>query len=176
MPIVAERNEFDIVWTSTKMDLAFLEHLEFSIWQKHLPKSVVVTNLGDITREARANGIKRWSKVGGVLLVGEKTFVNVASQKMGLQEYLQPDVLVLDEAHMMLKNPKNKVYETLTAIKTPRKIGKCGLTRGFISSVWSTTTLTHPCRYSADRVAFSKQRKCTSLHFFKAMLSCPRSQ
>ena len=103
---------------------AFLDRIEFNIWQQQLPRAMVVSNLGDVTLEARASAIKRWYHNGGVLLVSDKTFANVAS-KRELHAYLQPDVLILDEAHTMLKNPKNKVYKALLAVTTPRKIGKC---------------------------------------------------
>ena len=34
----------------------------------------------------------------------------------------QPDILVLDEAHTMLKNPKTQTFQKLQMIKTKRKI------------------------------------------------------
>jgi superfamily II DNA or RNA helicase len=88
---------------------------------------MVVSNLGDVTRDARPNAIKRWSKNGGVLLVSDKTLVSIASTKKGgngLLTYLQPDVVVMDEAHTMLRNSSSKVYQTLSALKTLRRIGE----------------------------------------------------
>jgi SNF2 family DNA or RNA helicase len=39
---------------------------------------------------------------------------------------LYQDVLVMDEAHIMLKNNKSKVFQVLSKVKTPRKIALTG--------------------------------------------------
>jgi hypothetical protein len=62
--------------------------------------------------------IKRWLTRGGVLLMSDRIFGGLASKN------LQPDVLVMDEAHTMLRNPSTTTYKALANIQTPRKIGQ----------------------------------------------------
>ena len=94
---------------------------------------MVVSNLGDLNVGARASTISRWSDNGGVLLISDKTLASIASKKQGEKvwlKYRQADVLVVDEAHTMLRKSTNKVYQALAAVTTTRKIGKCRSERG----------------------------------------------
>lgn len=119
--------------TATNDFLHCLEPSEFAIWQKNLLRSVVVSNLGDVTADARASTIRRWSDNGGILLVSDMTLASIASKKNGenvWEKYCEADVLVMDEAHTMLRKSANKVYKALAAVTTPRKIGKCRSDRG----------------------------------------------
>lgn len=71
--------------------------------------------------------IKRWATWGGVLLVSDKKLVSIVAannKNPAFLEQLQPNVLVLDEAHTMVKNSTTQIFKTLTSITTPRKIGK----------------------------------------------------
>jgi Holliday junction resolvasome RuvABC ATP-dependent DNA helicase subunit len=61
--------------------------------------------------------IKRWLERGGILLMSDRILAGLISKN------LQPDVLVLDEAHTMLRNPSTTMYKALANIQTPRKIG-----------------------------------------------------
>jgi hypothetical protein len=88
------------------------------MWQKNLKATVVVTNLGHVNPEGRSQSIMRWVSNGGVLLVSDRTLAGMA------KDNLQPDVLVLDEAHTMIRNSSTKIYKVLDSITTPRRIGK----------------------------------------------------
>jgi hypothetical protein len=92
-----------------------------------LSHTVLVSNLGQVGVDGRATLIKRWAARGGVLLVSDKTLVSIVLniKNVLLVEHLQADVLVLDEAHTMLRNTSTKVYKTLASIRTPRRIGTC---------------------------------------------------
>ena len=91
--------------------------VEFEIWQKDLPATIVVSNLGHVGPDGRGKSIKRWMSQGGVLLISDRMFG-------GIKHVLQPDVLVLDEAHTMVRNTKTNIYKALSSILTPRRIGK----------------------------------------------------
>ena len=70
--------------------------------------------------------IKRWATFGGVLLVSDKTLMSIVtsnSKNPVMLEQLQPHVLVLDEAHTMVRKSTNKIFKTLASFSTPRKIG-----------------------------------------------------
>lgn len=56
------------------------------------------------------------------MLMSSEGFLRIGKDKD--VSSIQCDVLVLDEAHTMLKNSKNKVFKALSAIETPRKIGE----------------------------------------------------
>lgn len=73
--------------------------------------------MGDVGPDGRAKAIKRWMSQGGVLLISDRTF-------SAIKQDLQPDVLVLDEAHTMVRNSSTKIYKALNNILTPRRIGK----------------------------------------------------
>jgi hypothetical protein len=92
-----------------------------------LSHTVLVSNLGQVGVDGRATLIKRWAARGGVLLVSDKTLVSIVLNIKNalLVEHLQADVLVLDEAHTMLRNSSTKVFKTLASIRTPRRIGTC---------------------------------------------------
>jgi transcriptional regulator ATRX len=98
---------------------------EFRKWTDHLDPSIRVSNLTDVNRDARPTAIRGWENRGGVLLLSDSLF----SRLMGNAEYterLQPDILVLDEAHTTLSNKSNASYKALSSIKTPRRIALTG--------------------------------------------------
>lgn len=89
-------------------------------WTKGLDP-LMVYNLASVEQSSRGSRIARWQDVGGILILGEQLFL--ALFKNGtIREKLQPDVLVLDEAHLMLKNSGTKVYKALSEIKTNRRL------------------------------------------------------
>jgi SNF2 family DNA or RNA helicase len=72
----------------------------------------------------RGRTIQRWAKQGGVLLTSDALFRNTV-KKMEFEQYLRspgPDVIILDEAHAMLKNKSNAVFKALNGVKTRRRI------------------------------------------------------
>jgi hypothetical protein len=111
--------------------------------------------------------IKRWATWGGVLLVSDKTLVSIFSlaeknKNLALLEELQPHVLVLDEAHTMVRNSKAKIFRTLTSITTPRKIGR-NVEIVFLSPC-NDTTDAFCSSFSALWISVSKQ--CKSFCFY----------
>jgi hypothetical protein len=79
---------------------------------------VAVTSLNDVKPERRAATIQKWTD--GVLLATDGILQNCK----GLETYLKPDVLVVDEAHTMIRNPRNKGFLMLKSIAPRRIIGK----------------------------------------------------
>ena len=147
------------------MFLHFVDRLEFDIWLKNLSSSIVVTNLGEVELKSRPLAIKRWSNKGGVLLVSDKTFASIFLKNKDLQRPFNPDVLILDEAHTMLKKSTNQVYQALSAVTTRRKIGKCRFVSRLLFPFTISSSLTcccnNPLIRSTDWVTFSKQCKGT---------------
>lgn len=71
---------------------------------------------------ARQNTIDRWQHTGGILLVTAGVLAKCIADPR-LCKSLQPNVLVVDEAHSMLNTSTTKIFSALSEIKTPRKIG-----------------------------------------------------
>lgn len=66
--------------------------------------------------------VLKWKKKGGVLLMNNDLFTTLCKKEDRMAKLLQPDVLVLDEAHTCLKNRNTKIYKFLNIIKTRRRI------------------------------------------------------
>jgi SNF2 family DNA or RNA helicase len=96
---------------------------EFDKWTGSMRNArLEVCNLVNVLDRRRA--IERWGKNGGILLVTDQTFRIAVKKKLCL-EHLQspgPDVIVLDEAHMMLKKKSNEIFKVLDGVATPRRI------------------------------------------------------
>jgi SNF2 family DNA or RNA helicase len=96
---------------------------EFEKWTGSLRNArLEVCNLVNVVDRRRA--IERWGENGGILLVTDHTFRAAVKKKLCL-EHLQspgPDVIVLDEAHMMLKKKSNEIFKVLDGVATPRRI------------------------------------------------------
>jgi len=92
---------------------------EIQKWTELLPIPLKSRNPWELHYSCRLREVEKWGKKGGVLIVGETLF-----QKSGFDivKRSQPDILVLDEAHTMLKNTSTKLYKTLECISTSRKI------------------------------------------------------
>ena len=58
--------------------------------------------------------LRRWTKRGGVVIVSHTRFT-----KMTLEEGFNPDMLVVDEAHLM-KNPSTQLYEAMSRHTEPK--------------------------------------------------------
>ena len=69
--------------------------------------------------------MKKWERDGGVLLVSDSLLVREKNKDKYLYNSLikHTQVLVVDEAHSMLKNRNTKIFEALSGIPTRRKIG-----------------------------------------------------
>jgi SNF2 family DNA or RNA helicase len=95
---------------------------EFDKWTQGMGTLIRVHNLADGGNRGRT--IQRWAKQGGVLLTSDALFRNTV-KKMEFEQYLRspgPDVIILDEAHIMLKNKSNAVFKALNGVKTRRRI------------------------------------------------------
>jgi len=79
--------------------------------------------------------VEKWSGEGGILLSSVDTFRCackglLASNNEGSMEKLYknaflspgPDIVILDEAHLMLKNSKSEISKALSAMATMRRI------------------------------------------------------
>lgn len=73
-------------------------------------------------RNVRSRIVKQWNQLGGVLLMSDATFAKLAQEKEMYPSLQKPDVLVVDEAHT-IKNSGTKIFQALSEISTPRKIG-----------------------------------------------------
>jgi hypothetical protein len=71
--------------------------------------------------------IERWKKRGGILLTSQHMLRELFEKNEKTPGYdinfLQPNLLIVDEAHMMLKSQGTKIFKALSLIKTKRKIG-----------------------------------------------------
>jgi len=94
---------------------------EVNLWTGDLDLPLVAYNLQMIEKTSRGNFVGQWKRSGGLLIVGEMLFCSICKDN-NMLELLQPDVLVLDEAHTMLKHSKNQVFKTLHKLRTRRRI------------------------------------------------------
>ena len=92
---------------------------EVEKWTGKLDEPLKVLNLSKVQAGYRPTELKKWKQTGGLLVISDALFLIVAKDIM---KAAQPDVLVLDEAHTMLKNTTNKGFKLLRAIKTKRRI------------------------------------------------------
>jgi len=89
---------------------------EITAWTGSLKNPLRASNLAKFHHCHRSDEVKQWGREGGILIVGEAMFLKVQKQ------IAQPDILVLDEAHTMLKSTKNEIFKKLQFIQTKRKI------------------------------------------------------
>lgn len=94
---------------------------EVTKWTGDLGSRIRWYNLGKCSPGYREAEIKTWKREGGIMFMNEQLFLRKGQYDMILKE-AQPEVLVLDEAHTMLKNSNTKISKTLRQIKTKRKI------------------------------------------------------
>jgi DNA repair and recombination protein RAD54B len=91
-------------------------------WQNEVEKWTPDLNcfqLGGVKEGYREQEINKWKRQGGLLFMGDGMFRRMAGY---ITKSAQPDVLVLDEAHTMLKSDQTQISKLLQAIKTPRVI------------------------------------------------------
>lgn len=123
---------------------------EFEMWTSNLADGFNVYNLHESSSVGRLRVVKHWYANGGVLLMGPTMFArNVTNLKEELEtvscssckkhcccamlkprdKFLQdpgPDVVVLDEAHTMLKSKDSQIGKALAGIRTLRRIVMTG--------------------------------------------------
>lgn len=63
------------------------------------------------------NRIEKWSRVGGVLILGYQAFL-ISNQ---IDYLFNADLLICDEGHV-LKNRETKLYEAVKMFKTTKRI------------------------------------------------------
>jgi hypothetical protein len=95
-----------------------------------------VDDLSGMGKSERSKAIERWTSQGGILLLGEQLLHRLTAEadskakgerskkgdKKVEDDLFKTDILVLDEAHTMLKNSGNKVFQALAGVETRRRI------------------------------------------------------
>lgn len=94
---------------------------ELEKWTANLDQSIRSLSLPSISSSFRADEVKKWQKEGGVLILTDALFRQKELNQIILKGK-QPDVLVIDEAHTMLKHSKNQISKGLREIQTKRRI------------------------------------------------------
>lgn len=97
---------------------------EIEKWTENVKPRLIVENLAGKEEYVRVKAVDRWRSRGGILLLGEQLFLSMQGRgtRGADKRLLETDVLVLDEAHTMLKNSNNKVFKALSSVKTMRRI------------------------------------------------------
>jgi len=93
---------------------------EIKEWTNELEHKLPLINLQRSQSGYREDDAENWEKSGGVLLMSDKLFCKQFSSRI-IKE-ATPDILVLDEAHTMLKNATTKISKILRKIPTKRII------------------------------------------------------
>lgn len=93
---------------------------EINKWTK---KRILIFELQTVTAKSgiRPMVVDQWFTKGGVLLVSKDAFQKYTKDHPMLLSP-GPDILVLDEAHLMLSNKSNVIYKALEGIKTKRRL------------------------------------------------------
>ena len=94
---------------------------ELHKWTAGLERRIRMFNIGKVSSHYRKSELIRWKEDGGILLMNEKLFL-ANNQSAFLLKDAQPEILVLDEAHTMLKNSTTQISKLLGQIATKRKI------------------------------------------------------
>lgn len=92
---------------------------EIITWTGSLKNPLKVHNLGKFHSSHRLGEVQKWKTDGGALIVGEALFQKMCDD---IVEMSQPDILVLDEAHTMLKSTATLLFKKLQRIRTKRKV------------------------------------------------------
>jgi len=92
---------------------------EITTWTGDLEAPLEMFNLSKILPGYREAEINKWKRRGGLLMMSDMMFNNACDE---IVKKAQPDILVLDEGHTMLKNPSNQGFKNLKKIHTKRKI------------------------------------------------------
>ena len=92
---------------------------EIEKWTGNLEYPFHAYNLGGTMKGFQGKVLKKWNQYGGLLLMSETHFLNACDQ---IVKNYPPDILVLDEAHTMLKNHNTKTFKKLQMVKTKRRL------------------------------------------------------
>lgn len=95
---------------------------EFTKWFVNVNPKVFVCTPSEVEVYARKALISKWMSTGGIFLVSSKTFANLVSGNGQETELIRADVLVVDEAHSMIKNSSTQIFKALSSIETKRRI------------------------------------------------------
>uniref|UniRef100_A0A2P2MV96 Uncharacterized protein MANES_09G147000 n=1 Tax=Rhizophora mucronata TaxID=61149 RepID=A0A2P2MV96_RHIMU len=108
---------------------------EFLKWRPSELKPLRVFMLEDVSRERRAELLRKWRAKGGVFLIGYTAFRNLSfgrhlkdkdmAREIGCALQDGPDILVCDEAHM-IKNTRADTTQALKLVKCQRRIALTG--------------------------------------------------
>jgi SNF2 family DNA or RNA helicase len=98
---------------------------EFKMWTSNLDPTVVVDNCSSYSSKREENyrkqAVVRWGQKGGVMLTTKDVFESEAFFTEG-KLLVQPDVLIVDEAHIMVGKKDNQIFKALGQITTRRRI------------------------------------------------------
>jgi SNF2 family DNA or RNA helicase len=94
---------------------------EVTKWTGHLDKPLRTCSLRKFSKDFRQGEIEKWQKEGGVLFMTAGLFL-LHGDFIVEQPAHQPQVLIIDEAHTLLKNSHNKIAKMLDKIQTKRRI------------------------------------------------------
>lgn len=93
---------------------------EFSKWTTSL-RPIMIYALHSTPANHRESAVSQWCQRGGVMLLSKDSFPRYSKAHPSLQ-IPGPDILVLDEAHLMLANRNNVIYKALSNIQTKRRL------------------------------------------------------
>jgi transcriptional regulator ATRX len=92
---------------------------EVKKWTGNIDHPLNVRSLRKFDKSFRQDEIEKWKTEGGVMFLTDALFLKFASF---IIQKAQPQILVLDEAHTMLKHSKNATAKALCKIITQRRI------------------------------------------------------
>jgi SNF2 family DNA or RNA helicase len=95
---------------------------EFTKWLEYVSPKLCVYTPFNMEIQARHTLIDKWMATGGIFLVSKDTLPNLAVVNGKETDLLHADILVLDEAHSMIKNPSTQIFTALSKFATKRRI------------------------------------------------------
>ncbi len=95
---------------------------EFTKWLEYVSPRLCVYTPFNMEIHARRALIDKWMATGGIFLVSKDTLSNLAVVNGKETDLLHADILVLDEAHSMIKNPSTQIFTALSKFTTKRRI------------------------------------------------------
>ena len=77
-----------------------------------------------MSKECMARDFKRWQRHGGILIVGHDAFRTFMNEDVEVATSVDTDelVLIVDEAHLLLKSASTQMYVTINSLKTHHKV------------------------------------------------------
>lgn len=93
---------------------------EVANWTQGIDPTLIVHNMSTMDAHGRARAIGTWNSRGGIVLASSQWLAT--KKQVGVESLLKADILVIDEAHGMLKNRKTRSFEVLARVETKRRI------------------------------------------------------